>query len=147
MDTSLRRWALVTGGGYPEPVTTAVHQETCHRLGCRYAVAFLAAVFFAARFLATIGVPAFFAAWKAAQRFLVASEMAFLPAALSFRFGLGASGTTGDDGTDSFLDSAHRFRWASPMRFRAAALILRLLPFGTVSYTHLRAHETRHDLV
>src|ERR1017187_3711923 len=65
-----------------------------------------------------------------AQRLLVASAMAFLPAALSFRFALGASGVTGDGGSDSFLDSAHRFRWASPMRLRAAALILRRLPFG-----------------
>ena len=53
------------------------------------------------------------------------------PAALSFRFGFGTSGATGDDGSDDFLDSAHRFRWASPMRFRAAALIFRRLPFGT----------------
>ena len=44
--------------------------------------------------------------------------MAFLPAALSFRFGFGTPGATGDDRSDSFLDSAHRFRWASPMRFR-----------------------------
>src|ERR1019366_7912062 len=48
-------------------------------------------------------------------------------AALSFRFGLAAAGAAGDD---VFLDSAHRFRWASPMRFRAAAL-MRRLPFGT----------------
>jgi hypothetical protein len=68
--------------------------------------AFFAAVFLAARFLATVGVSVFFAAWNAAHRFLVASTMAFLPAALSFRFGLGASGATGDDGSDSFLDSA-----------------------------------------
>src|ERR1022692_5346508 len=53
--------------------------------------------------------------------------MARLPAGLSFRFGLGASGATGDE---VFLDSAHLFRWASPMRFLAAALIFRRLPFG-----------------
>src|ERR1035437_10094301 len=53
--------------------------------------------------------------------------MAFLPAALSLRFGLGAFGATGDE---VFLDSAHLFRWASPMRFRAAALIFRRLPCG-----------------
>jgi hypothetical protein len=65
-----------------------------------------------------------------AQRLRLASAIAFLPAALSFRFALGASGVTGDDGADCFFDSAHRFRWASPMRFRAAALIFRRLPFG-----------------
>ena len=90
--------------------------------------AFFVAVFLAARFLATVEVSAFFAAWNAAQRFFVASTMAFLPAALSFRFGLGAFGATGDE---VFLDSAHLFRWASPMRFRAAALIFRRQPLGT----------------
>src|ERR1035437_9593038 len=69
-------------------------------------------------------------AFTLAHRLRVASAMAFLPAALSFRFGLGASGATGDDGPDDFLDSAHRFRCASPMRFRAAALIFRRLPVG-----------------
>ena len=100
----------------------------------RFAAAFFAAfreaftdAFLAARFLAPVGVSAFFAAWNAAQRFFVASTIAFLPAALSFRFGLVACGATGDE---VFLDSAHRFRWASPMRFRAAAL-MRRLPFRT----------------
>ena len=97
----------------------------------------LAEPFFAAVREAFTG--AFFAAALAAmaasaltlaQRFLLASAMAFLPAAESFRFGFGASGATGDDGADCFFDSAHRFRCASPMRFRAAALIFRLLPFG-----------------
>jgi hypothetical protein len=69
------------------------------------------------------------AARFAAQRFFNAATIAALPAVLSFRFGLGASGATGDDGTDFFLASAHRFRWASPIRFRAAAL-MRRLPFG-----------------
>src|ERR1017187_4168143 len=66
----------------------------------------------------------FAAARFAAQRFFNATTIAALPAALSLRFVLGA---TGDDGADSFLDSAHRFRWASRMRFRAAALIFRRL--------------------
>src|ERR1017187_4277687 len=70
----------------------------------------------------------FAAAPFAAQRFFNAATIAALPAALSLRFVLGA---TGDDGADPFLDSAHRFRWASPMRFRAAALIFRRLPLGT----------------
>src|ERR1035437_4839560 len=56
-------------------------------------------------------------AFTLAHRLRVASAMAFLPAALSFRFGLAASGATGDDGADSFLDSAHLLRWASAMRF------------------------------
>jgi hypothetical protein len=34
-----------------------------------------------------------------------------------------------DAEADSPLDAAHRFRCASPMRFRAAALIFRRLPF------------------
>src|ERR1019366_1825548 len=71
---------------------------------------------------------AFATARLAAQRFFNAATIAALPAALSLRFVLGA---TGDGGADSFLDSAHRFRWASPMRFRAAALIFRRLPRGT----------------
>jgi hypothetical protein len=70
---------------------------------------------------------AFFAAWNAAQRFLVASEIAFLPAALILRFGFAV---TGDDGDSVWpLDSAHRFRCASPMRFLAAALMFRRLGF------------------
>src|ERR1019366_3269439 len=88
---------------------------------------------FLAAFLAGAcwALAAFFAAARfAAQRFFNAATIAALPAALSLRFGLVASGATGDNGTDSFLDSAHRFRWASPMRFRAAALILRLCFVG-----------------
>jgi hypothetical protein len=57
---------------------------------------FFVAISLAARFLASVGVSAFFAAWNAAQRFLVASTIAFLPAALSFRFGFGASDSTGE---------------------------------------------------
>src|ERR1017187_3695995 len=107
----------------------------CGRLTAAFFAVFRAA--FTRAFLATFlagacwGLAAFFAAARfAAQRFFKAATIAALPAALSFRFGFGASGATGDDRSDSFLDSAHRFRWASPMRFRAAALIFRRLPFG-----------------
>src|ERR1035437_5373214 len=72
--------------------------------------AFFAAVFLAARFLTTVGVSVFFAAWNAAQRFLVASTMARLPAALSFRFGFGGSGAAGGGG---FFGLAHRFPWGA----------------------------------
>ena len=81
---------------------------------------------FFADFLAA-GDWAFAAARFAAQRFFKAATIAALPAALSFRFGLGVSGATG---AEVFLDSAQRFRCASPMRFLAAALIFRRLPFG-----------------
>src|ERR1019366_1477621 len=83
-----------------------------------FATAFFSAGFFAC-----------FVAWNAAQRFLVASEMAFLPAALILRFGFAVAVL--DGGSASPLDAAQRFRCASPMRFRAAALIFRRLPFGT----------------
>jgi len=91
---------------------TGVAAAFCGRFAATFFVAFreaftgafFVAVFLAARFLATVEVSAFFAAWNAAQRFFVASTMAFLPAALSFRFGLGAFGATGDE---VFLDSAH----------------------------------------
>ena len=67
----------------------------------------------------------FSAWWIAAQRFFVAATIAALPALLSLRLGLGAANGAG--GSVAFWDSAHRFRWASPMRFRAAALIFRRL--------------------
>jgi hypothetical protein len=95
---------------------------------------FLCAVFFAARLFATAGFSAAFAAWKAAQRFFVASTMARLPAALSFRFGASDVAAGCGCGSDGFLDSAHRFRCASPMRFRAAALSFRRLPFVSSQY-------------
>src|ERR1017187_4212664 len=100
--------------------------------------AFFATAFFVVVFLAVGGCWALAAvaasALTLAQRLRLASAMAFLPAALSFRFGLAASGATGD-GSDSFLASAHRFRCASPMRFLAAALIFRRLPFGAAGVT------------
>src|ERR1039458_6669888 len=92
---------------------------------------FFAAAFFAVRFFATAGFATALAAWNAAQRFFVAADIARLPAALNFLLRFGASEVATD--SDAPLDSAHRFRWASPMRFRAAALIFRRLPFGTVS--------------
>ena len=78
-------------------------------------------------FFAGAFVAAFCALWIAAQRFFVAAMIAALPAALSFRFAFGAGAVAG---ASDFFDSAHRFRCASPMRFLAAALILRRLPFG-----------------
>jgi hypothetical protein len=89
---------------------------------------FLLAVFFAAAFFATAGLSAAFPAWNAAQRFFVASTIARLPAALSLRLRFGASDAAA--GCAIPLDSAHRFRCASPMRFRAAALIFRRFTFG-----------------
>src|ERR1022692_1781563 len=80
----------------------------------------LATAFFAAGFFAC------FVAWNAAHLFFVASEMAFLPAALILRFGFVVTVLDGDSASP--LDAAHRFRWASPMRFLAAALIFRRLP-------------------
>ena len=49
------------------------------------------AAFLAALFFATTGFCTAFAAWNAAQRFFVASAIARLPAALSFRLRFGAS--------------------------------------------------------
>lgn len=66
-------------------------------------------------------------AWNAAHRFFVAAEIAFLPAELILRFGIVVTASASD--SDRPLDSAHRFRCASPIRFRAAALIFRRLPF------------------
>src|ERR1039458_1561500 len=80
----------------------------------------LATAFFAAGFFAC------FVAWNAAHLFFVASEMAFLPAALILRFGFAVAVLDGDSASP--LDAAHRFRWASPMRFLAAAPIFRRLP-------------------
>jgi len=74
---------------------------------------------------ATAGFPAFFAALNAAQRFLVASIILFLPAALSSRFGFDASDATGC-GSDLCLIAAHLFRCASAIFRRAAGLTFRL---------------------
>src|ERR1035437_4021751 len=123
--TDLAGYAAATG-------TAGVAAAFCARLAAPFFTVFREAftgAFFAAVFLAGgcwALAAVFAAALFAAQRFFNAATIAALPAALSLRFGLVASGATGDDGSDSFLDSAHRFRWASPMRFRAAALIFRL---------------------
>jgi len=77
--------------------------------------------FFTAAFFAC------FAAWNAAHLLFVASEIAFLPAALILRFGFAVAVLDGDSASP--LDAAHRFRWASPMRFLAAALMFRRLGF------------------
>src|ERR1017187_10177447 len=53
--------------------------------------------------------------------------MAFRPAALILRFGFAV--TVLDGSSASPFDAAHLLRCASPMRFRAAALILRRLGF------------------
>src|ERR1019366_2147550 len=77
--------------------------------------------FFTAAFFAC------FAAWNAAHLLFVASEIAFLPAALILRFGFAVAVLDGDSASP--LDAAHRFRCASPMRFLAAALMFRRLGF------------------
>ena len=69
--------------------------------------AFFIAVFFAS-FVGAFFAPLLFAAWNAAQRFFVASEIAFLPAALILRFGFAV--TVLDGASDLPLDAAHRFR-------------------------------------
>jgi hypothetical protein len=60
---------------------------------------------------------------KASHRRLVASMIAFRPAALSLRFFRGGAAFAA--APDSFLRLAHLFRWAAAMRARAAADILR----------------------
>ena len=88
---------------------------------------FFAIAFFSAGFFAC------FAAWNASHLFFVAATIAALPAALILRFGFGVSFSDGD--SDWPFDSAHRFRWASLMRFRAAALIFRRVPIGASGVT------------
>jgi hypothetical protein len=78
-----------------------------------------AAARFAVAFFAATG--AVFAAWNAAQRFLVASEIAFRPAALILRFGFAASDVSGAVASDSPRILAHRRCCASFIRRRAAA--------------------------
>jgi hypothetical protein len=91
-----------------------------------FATTFFTAAFSTAGFFATTGTAAA-AAFFAAQRFLSAATIAALPAALSLRCGFAVPVLDGDPGWP--LDSAQRFRCASPMRFRTAALIFRRLPF------------------
>ena len=113
--------------------TAGVAAAFCGRFGATFFVA-LREAFTGAFFTAFLAAGAclaadFVAAFFAAHRFFKAATIAALPAAESFRFGFEASGATGD-GSDSFLASAHRFRCASPMRFRTATLIFRRLPVG-----------------
>ena len=97
------------------------------------------AVVVAPAFLLTAFLPAaavfmaavFRAALIAAQRFLVAAMMARRPSAESLRFALGACVWRGVARSDSPRMLAHLFRVASPMRLRAAALILRRFRTGT----------------
>ena len=90
---------------------------------------FFEGTFFGAAFLATAG--AFTAAaFFAAQRFFNAATIAAFPAALNLRFGFVGSGVT-----DAVEDAAHRLRWASLMRFRAAALIGRRFAIGASGVT------------
>ena len=86
--------------GYAGTVSVAVGAlPTFFRAFFIAVLATFVGAFFAARF---------FAAWNAAQRFLVASEMAFLPAALILRFGFAV--TVFEGASDFPLDAAHRFR-------------------------------------
>jgi hypothetical protein len=67
--------------------------------------------------------PPFFAAFAAAQRFLLASMMRLRPAALSFRLGAFAF-AAGFAPPANLLASAHRFRCAAAIRLRALALMV-----------------------
>jgi len=57
-------------------------------------------VFVTAAFLAGVDYAFFASAFANRQRFFVAATIAALPAALSLRFGLGASGVAGTGGSD-----------------------------------------------
>jgi hypothetical protein len=81
--------------------------------------------------LATTGVAFAAAARFAAQRLFVAAIIRFMPSSLILRLGFWGSGMAGA----SSLDSAHRFRWASVMRFLAAALIGRRFAIGASGVT------------
>jgi hypothetical protein len=95
---------------------------------------FFAGAFFAALleadFFATASTVVAATAFFAAQRFFNAATIAAFPAALSVRFGFEGSGEAG-----AAEDSAHRLRWASLMRFRAAALIGRRFALGASGVT------------
>ena len=106
-----------------------------------FTAAFLTAVFFATAFLLAaffgVRVTAFvFAALTVAQRLRAASAIAFLPAALIFRFGL-ASALIGVDGSDSPRIFAHRRCWASFILRRVSAENFRRLgavPSGLAAF-------------
>src|ERR1019366_1967174 len=86
-----------------------------------FLAAFLVAAFFRAVFLALAGCAFTASALFCAHRRCTASWIAFLPAALSFRLGFGATGVAGADDSDSPLMLAQRRCCASRMRRRAAA--------------------------
>jgi len=68
-----------------------------------------------------------------AARFAALAALAFARFATSAAFRAGDSfffGAVFFGGAACFLETAHRFRCASPMRFRAAALIFRRLRVG-----------------
>src|ERR1035441_2862576 len=88
--------------------------------------AFFAPVFVRVAIRAEKGYDFPFFALTAAQRFRAASAMAFLPAALIFRFGL-ADTLAGVAGSDPPLILAHLFCWASFILCRVAAENLRRL--------------------
>ena len=88
---------------------------------------FLAAVFFVAAFFPTVACGFWASARFNAQRVLVASLIAFLPAALNFFFCFAGLGLAGDDaGSASPLALAHLACCAAAILRRPAALILRL---------------------
>jgi hypothetical protein len=94
-----------------------------------------ATAFFAATFFCAAGFVFAAAAWTAAHLFFVASEIAFLPAALSFRFGFDGSIAAGADGSDSPFSFAHLAFCPRAIRRLAAAEILRFSAgaFGVAS--------------
>src|SRR5450759_2345354 len=78
------------------------------------------------------------AAWGRAGRF--AAALLVLEPSSELAVALGARARTGEDLSAKLgkaKDAARRGKWRAALRIALAA----------VSYTHLRAHETRHDLV
>ena len=97
--------------------------------------AFFLAAFFAVDFFATAGARLHCRRPLCRPPFLEGGNDCRLTSGTESPFALppGASDRAAgcDGGSDGLLDSAHRFRCASPMRFRAAALSFRRLPLGT----------------
>ena len=94
---------------------------------CAFLCGFLAAVFFVAAFFPAVACGFWASARFNAQRLLVASLIAFLPAALNFLFCFAGLGVAGDDaGSASPLALAHLACCAAAILRRPAALILRL---------------------
>jgi hypothetical protein len=109
------------GGGGKLCPRTAI----CELTAWKVSVAVFCVTAFFAGLLAAVYVAFAASARFNAQRLLVAAEMAFRPAALSFRLGFGFS----VDSPACFLVSAHLFRCASAIAFLPAALIFRRLRF------------------